>query len=267
MRYEDFRDQVYARCGRTDRGLVVYRSVTSSHEAAQHVVREYRNEGSTPPPSDLVAWAQTEGRGRDDRSWSSPAGAGAYVSLIRPEPGVEFQSLPMRLAVALCRALNTLLDDSCRVRWPNDLMVGTKKIAGILLDLHTQGDEPAIAVISFGINHAADPSVFEHSRATGLLAEGGELALVELLATVVAAVDADLEAPAEFREIRAAYEELSCHSPGEVLKVRESGGRGVVEGFFLGFDEKGFLRLEVEGEERLMASGLLSPAVAAGSES
>ena len=41
----------------------------------------------------------------------------------------------------------------------------------------------------------------------------------------------------------------------------------MVEGFFLGFDEKGFLRLEVEGEERLMASGLLSPAVAAGSES
>ena len=64
MRYEDFRDQVYARCGRTDRGLVVYQSVASSHEAAQHVVREYRSEGSTPPPADLVAWAQTAGLGR-----------------------------------------------------------------------------------------------------------------------------------------------------------------------------------------------------------
>lgn len=266
MRYEDFRDQVYARCGRTDRGLVVYRSVASSHEAAQHVVREYRNEGSTPPPSDLVAWTQTEGRGRDDRQWASPAGAGAYVSLIRPEPDVEFQSLPMRLAVALCRALNTVLDDTCRVRWPNDLMVGTKKIGGILLDLHTQGDEPAIAVISFGINHAADPSVFENSRATGLLAEGGELALVDLVATVVSAVDDALSTAETFREIRAAYEKLSCHTPGEALIVRGSGGRDQVEGLFLGFDEKGFLRLEVEGEERLMASGLLSPVVAAGSE-
>ena len=259
MRYEDFRDQVYARCCRTDRGLVVYQSVVSSHDAAQHVVREYRSEGSTPPPSDLVAWTQTAGRGRDDRGWSSPPGAGAYVSLIRPELDVEFQTLPMRLAVALCRELNRSLDGACRVRWPNDLMVGEKKIAGILLDLHTQGDEPAVAVISFGVNHAADLSVFDQARATALRAEGAELELVELLAVLVDAVDGALGDAPEFDDVRSAYEELSCHEEGESLTVRQ-GSKTSIEGIFRGFDDRGFLRLEVDGQVRLIASGLLSPA-------
>lgn len=260
MRYEDFRDQVYARCGRTDRGLVVYQSVASSHEAAQHVVREYRSEGSTPPPTDLVAWTQTAGRGREDRAWSSPPGAGAYVTLIRPEPEVAFQALPMLLAVALCRELNRILDGGCRVRWPNDVMVGEKKIAGILLDLHTQGDDPAIAVISFGVNHAVDPSVFGESRATAVGAEGSDLGLVGLVATLVDAVDTALAGGTEFADVRSAYEELSCHEPGEPLAVR-GGMEGVIEGRFRGFDDKGFLRLEVGGEERLIASGLLTPSV------
>ena len=265
MRYEDFRDQVYARCGRTDRGLVVYRSVASSHEAAQHVVREYRSEGSTPPPADLVAWTQTAGRGRDDRSWSSPPGAGAYITMIRPEPAVEFQTLPMRLAVALCRELNRCLGGGCCVRWPNDLMVGEKKIAGILLDLHSQGDEPAIVVISVGVNHAADTSVFAESRATSLGAEGAELGLVDLLGQLAEAVDETLDTSADL-DIRDAYEELSCHQSGESLAVRQSGTGKPLEGTFRGFDDKGFLRLEVAGEVKLIASGLVSQVAVEASE-
>lgn len=267
MRFEDFRDLLQARCGRTDRGLVVFRSVASSHEAAQQVVREYRSEGSTPPSADLVAWAQTEGRGRGGRSWSSPAGAGAYVSLIRPKLELELQTLPLRVAVALCRALNDCLDlstgEACRLRWPNDLMVGMKKIAGILLDIHSQGDDPAVAVISFGVNHSSDASVFRESRATGLCAEGGDLELVELVAHLLAAVDTALGEPPDFGSVRSAYEELSSHARGESLTLRGDvvqGGEAAepIQGIFLGFDDKGFLRLEVDGEERLIGSGLVS---------
>ncbi|MDA8019321.1 MAG: biotin--[acetyl-CoA-carboxylase] ligase [Thermoanaerobaculia bacterium] len=259
MRYEDFCNQVYERYGRTDRGLVVYQSVPSSHEAAQHVVREYRGEGSIPPPSDLVAWTQTRGQGRDGRSWSSPPGSGAYISLIRPDPGVEPQSLPMRVAVALCGELNLFLADACRVRWPNDLMVGSKKIAGILVDLHTQGDDPAIAVISFGVNHAIDPSIFDEPRATTLRAEGGDLALPDLVAALIGAIDSALEDPRDFGSIRSAYEQLSNHEPGETMRIRRVPPQADLEGRFRGFDERGFLRLEVDGQERLVTSGLLSP--------
>ena len=178
---------------------------------------------------------------------------------------MEFQTLPMRLAVALCRELNRFLDGACRVRWPNDLLVGESKIAGILLDLHTQGDDSAIAVISFGVNHASDTSVFDHSRATALGAEGAEVELVDLLANLVEAVDASLgrsgERAPSFDDVRVAYEELSCHQPGESLAVRRSGSQEPLEGIFRGFDDKGFLRLEVAGEVRLIASGLLSRTV------
>lgn len=259
MGFEDFRDQVYARCAGTGRGLVIFHSVATSHGSAQHVVREYRSEGSTPPAADLVAWRQTEGRGREDRSWSSPAGCGAYVSLIRPGVEVAAQTLPLRISVALCGELNRHLDGRCRVRWPNDLLVGTRKIGGILIDLVSQGDEEPVAVVSFGVNHAADIEIFDEPRATALRAEGGELALDELIARLVSAVDSALDEPADFAAVKAEYEAMSSHVAGDSLVVRAGAGRGgQIVGLFRGFDDHGFLRLEVDGEERLVSSGVVA---------
>lgn len=256
MGFEAFRDQLHAVCGRPDRGLVVFHSIASSHASAQHVVREYRNEGATPPQVDFVAWGQTAGQGREGRTWSSPAGAGVYVSLIRPDLKVASQTLPLRIAVALCTELNLSLRGRCRVRWPNDLMVGERKIAGILIDLHSQGDEPPVAVVSFGINHSADASVFSEPRATGFRGEGGDLGLADLVARMVSAVDEALEAALDFAEVRDAYASMSSHALGDSMILR--GRTEPLKGLFRGFDAQGFLRLEVDGEEITLSSGMVS---------
>lgn len=254
LSYEAFHRRLRERRTDGERGLVVFRRVPSSHAAASRVVREYTRESTTPPVADLYAWGQTAGRGRHDRHWSSPPGAGVYASLIRPGLGLPVQSLSLRVAVALCRVLGRYLEDRCRVRWPNDLQVGPRKIGGILIDVLSHGEDDPIAVISFGVDHAADLDLFEEERATSVLAEGGEVDLVELALELTAAVDRVLDRDVAF-DVAQTYAELSVHRPGDAMEVRRDGGR--IAGVFRGFDENGFLRLEVDGEERRIASGEL----------
>ena len=109
-------------------------------------------------PEGLVAVAdyQTAGRGRLDRRWESPPGANLLVSLLlRPECDTDDLHL-CTTAVALAAA------DACRevtgvdvvFKWPNDLMVGESKVAGILAEVEFAGGTPAAVVVGIGINVA-----------------------------------------------------------------------------------------------------------------
>ena len=81
----------------------------------------------SPPPALLVAWEQSEGRGRRGRTWVSPPGRGVYASLLTPLPGdADLHTLPLLAGVGLCRAANRHLPDAgprCRLKWPNDLLL------------------------------------------------------------------------------------------------------------------------------------------------
>lgn len=251
LSYAAFHRRLRDRRTDRDRGLAVFRRVPSTHAAASRVVREYTRENATPPVADLYAWEQTAGQGRHGRHWTSPAGAGVYASLVRPGLAVPIQSLSLRVAVGLCRAIGRHVD-GCRVRWPNDLQVGEGKIGGTLIDVVSHGDDDPVAVISFGVDHAADLDLFAEERATSVRAEGGEVELVDLALELGAAVDAVLDPDAAL-DVAKSYAELSVHRPGDAMEVRRDDGE--IEGVFRGFDENGFLRLEVDGEEQRITTG------------
>lgn len=231
---------------------MVLRQPASTHLLAQRIAREYRNEGATAPVSDFLAWRQTAGRGRAGRDWSSPAGGGVYATLIRPLPVDRFQTLPLLVATALCDALNVHLDGNCRLKWPNDLLIGGRKLGGVLIDVSSGANGlSGTAVISFGVNHTQDPGA---PRATSLELEApGRIALADLAAELVEAVDASLGGVAGADEIVDRYRRVSVHSPGETMRCRVGGDE--IEGVFEGFDANGFLRLRVAGEERLLTAG------------
>ncbi len=230
-------------------GLVVLRRPASTHLLGRRVVEEYSQEGARPPATDFVAWSQTAGAGREGRSWSSPPG-GVYATMVRSLPReVALQTLPMLVAVALCEALDVDLAGRCRLKWPNDLMVGGRKLGGILIDAVSHG-EGGLAVISFGVNHLR----IELPGATSLENEAARRpALAESTARLVEAVDGALERRAPASEVVDRYRRLSQHRPGAVIRCRQ--GEEVVEGVFQGFDRHGFLRLLVGGEERLLTAG------------
>ncbi len=268
MHFAEFARRVSACCPVTDGEWVLLRAIESTQLLARRIAREYLKESQSLTAINLVAWQQLQGRGRQERAWSSPPGAGLYLTLIRTLSGPdELQRLPMMVAVALCTLVNQLLhqlrgprvlERGCRVKWPNDLMVDGRKVGGILIEALGPREEP-VALVGIGLNYRADLAIFAQPQAASLLHEAGvpedQFSLAEFALQAVRAVDAGLQQDSLPGELIHRYQELSAHHWGERLSCRLPAE--TVEGTFLGFDAHGFLRLEVQGRERILAAGEL----------
>ena len=169
------------------RHVEVYRRLGSTQDAARRLARTLptRCDGAV-----VVADEQTAGRGRLGRAWLSPPGtAVTFSTLFRTTPGAV-DRLTFATSVALCDALAPPLETAghdCRIKWPNDLYVGDRKLAGILVE---QADD--LAVIGVGINVSLDPAALPPELqpvATSLAALGVQLDRLAVLAAVLQALD------------------------------------------------------------------------------
>ena len=116
--------------------------------------KQLGNEGA-PHMTLVLADEQTAGRGRMTRTWVSPPGTSALMSLLvrPPLPAYRAPELVFISAVAACDAVNTLLGTSAAaIKWPNDLVIGTRKISGTLLEMALDGANIAYAVVGIGVN-------------------------------------------------------------------------------------------------------------------
>jgi len=243
-----------------DRGpenLVVVRSVASTNQLARELVAEYEREAQHLHPVLILAWEQRGGRGRQGRSWTSPAGLGIYATrLVEIEDLSVLQSLPLLVAVGLCRGLAPHLPVPCRLKWPNDLIVetanGRRKIGGILIESLVRPGEGAAAIIGFGINHGhAAEDLPETGVSLRLLHSPAALATV--IWGVIDALERELRHLGDTAYAAAQYRDQTLHQPGERITCRV--GDGVIEGRFRGFDEHGRLLLERDGEEVVLTAG------------
>jgi BirA family biotin operon repressor/biotin-[acetyl-CoA-carboxylase] ligase len=196
----------------------------------------------------VVAGEQTAGRGRRGRVWQSPPGAGLYCSIVfRPGSdagGQRAQSLiTLAAGVAARQAIGEATALWPDLKWPNDLLIGRRKLAGILAEGHNLGGDQAAVVVGVGVNvrHAAlDPTVVD--RSTSLEAELGRDvsrgSVLEHLLIALASVYAQLrsgESDAILREWRAA-------APSAVgAPVEWDHGRQVCRGTTAGIDADGAL--------------------------
>lgn len=255
MTFVRFSEQILGRRPRRSGGLIVLERVDSTHVLARRIVEEYSREGTAAPDTDIVAWRQLDGRGRQGRSWSSPAGGGVYVSLIRSSAaGHVLQTLPLRLAACISIALNQWLGGKCRVKWPNDLVVGTKKLGGMLIDTASRGDGPPVTALSFGVNYGgAHPAELRVASFTDEADAAESPSLGDLTVDLIEAVDAEMGRDVSAADAVERYEALTVHRPGDRLVCEVDEER--LEGDFRGFDEHGFLRLGVGGRERLLSTG------------
>ena len=135
---------------RLGRPLLYYDTLSSTNREAGHLAEVGAPEGLV-----VVTDYQTEGRGRLERSWHSPPGRNLLFSLLlRPEgPLDNATSLPLLLALALRRTLQTLTPSlNPMVKWPNDLLVDGRKIAGILCEMQAEPDRIRYLIAGLGLN-------------------------------------------------------------------------------------------------------------------
>jgi len=210
----------------------------------------------------LVAESQTAGRGRMGRSWVSAAGASLTFSvLLRPVsvPTSRRGWLPLLTGVAVASAVRSVSDVAAVLKWPNDVLVGSRKLAGILAE--QSGD---VVVIGIGLNVATPSGELPVSPsglpATSLLAEGASASREALLAGILRELERRYTA---FRDdpspagtgLLAEYRAL-CATLGRSVRVEQPGG-GVLAG----------LAEDVDADGRLLvapASGALPVPVSAG---
>ncbi len=151
------------------RDLRLFAQLASTNELAISLAQ--KGESGTV----ILAEVQTRGRGRLSRHWESPSG-GIWMSLIlRPDiPIALAYQINMAICVAVCRAISNLLGLNPGIKWPNDLLIGERKVGGILMEVQAEGERLEYAVVGVGINANIDPSAFPDDwMATSLSQEGG----------------------------------------------------------------------------------------------
>ncbi len=156
-----------------------------------------------PPGTFVVAGEQTRGRGRQRRSWISQAGLGLSLSvLFRPPPGPPTR-WTLGAAVAACDACRSLGAVTTSIKWPNDLLIGPDKVAGILVETRSAGATVGELILGVGVNvhHSAEeitatglPAVTSLRRAVASGMVGGRTKLAGEFLRRLDAISATIEA-------------------------------------------------------------------------
>ena len=213
----------------------------------------------------VMADAQTAGRGRRGRTWLAPPGGAILASvLLRPmAPPAEAFATTMIFALA-ARAAARAWGVPATLKWPNDVLVGPRKLAGILAEAGTTGERLDYIVVGFGVNVAFDPAALGlEAVATSLAAEGGGAApdRAAVLACILA------EAEARYRIWQAGDDDAvwrewaaALTTPGKPVRVEVAPDQ-IVSGTALRVERDGALIVRTaEGSEtRVVAGTVLAP--------
>lgn len=216
-----------------------YPEIPSTNDAAAVMAERGAGQGCV-----IVANAQSAGRGRHGRPWVSPPGAGLYVSTVLHPRERAIPLLTIAAGVAIVEGIQAATGLKSRVKWPNDVYVDDRKLAGILAEGGTSEASPRqYVVLGFGINLMPAAYPPEIARlATSLEYELGRpvdrgLLLIECLASLSARY-ADLQA-GEAHRVTSAWRACAASSLGR--RVQWSGAGTHIEGVAEDIDESGAL--------------------------
>ena len=240
-----------------------FASIDSTMIAAARLAREGSASGTI-----VGAEEQTAGIGRHGHSWHSEPGAGLYMSVVirlrqssLPQPdSPSHDALPLVMLVLGLAAQQAIADVSGLapdLRWPNDVLLGGKKCAGILAQIEGGA---IIAGIGINVHHAAFPDDIRE-LATSLAMQGARVRREHLLIALAGAIDEHMDllvhrGPAVILDM---FTRTSSYVAGRRVKVDQPGG--VIEGVTCGLDSSGFLRVRQDnGVEATILAGGVRPA-------
>jgi len=220
-------------------------SCTSTNDIAMQWARNMEN----PAPHGAVVVAQTQsaGRGRLGRQWHSPAGANLYVSCVLRTllPPDKVPPLTLCAGLAVCETVNTL-GVGASIKWPNDVLVGKRKLAGILTEMisSSQHGKHQVDAVIIGIGLNVNTETFpEPLQATSMCLEGGHrYALPSVLGALLVALQTWTEAYIK-HGITALEEAFAKHSILANQRVKAKVGKNMIEGEVLSLGHDGSLLL------------------------
>ena len=218
--------------------------IDSTNQRAQILAEQGAAEGTV-----VLAESQQAGRGRMGRSWSSPPGVNVYTSVIlRPSLALaEASQLTFMAAVAVARALEQACGVMVNVKWPNDILLNGKKVAGLLNELSAETEGIHYVVLGIGVNLNMDAAQFPDDLrypATSIKLEtGNHVERNMFVRTLYTEIDSLYQLLLErgFAPIRLAWESLFALNG---IKVEIDDGGSGIHGIVAGIAEDGALLVD-----------------------
>ncbi|MCL4401683.1 MAG: biotin--[acetyl-CoA-carboxylase] ligase [Acidobacteria bacterium] len=208
----------------------------------------------------VIADEQSAGQGRHGHSWHSEKDSGLYVSVVlRPVlPGEAFPVLTLAFGLAVAETIARVTDLACDLRWPNDVMIDGRKVAGILVQLSEASLERAAAVAGIGlnVNHAALPPDLAAEATSLRLATGRNWSREDLLVTLLPTIDSFCRMLAEGGKGEILNMFCRCSSYARGKRVTAQAPDGIIEGVTDGLNPSGFLFVRRDdGRRSLILAG------------
>ncbi len=201
----------------------------------------------------IISEEQTDGRGRQKRKWISPKGVNIYISLIYKPYNMNFAKaigLMFAASIAIVEALSDFGIDNARIKWPNDVIVDGKKIAGVLLETQSESGILKYAIIGFGVNVNMEsiPDEIKNS-ATSIYLETGKKAdralllsnILYYLENMISLIEAGSES--SIMKLWRKYDTTLGR------RILVTSAKENIEGLAYDIDEKGFLIVKKDNGE------------------
>lgn len=234
---------------------LIFDQFHSTHAFARDLLRQMDEEDLPLHPTMILAERQTAGEGRLDRTWVSPPG-GLYVNFAATvkDPS-KMSTLPMAAAGSLHKGVTALGATGVGIKWPNDLLVGDRKLAGMLA--HAVHGGRVLATIGFGINIVEAPDLDEPSGRRSvsiqeLVGDGDPTEwAITLITTFLTHFSEAIEDPSTAID---SWKSELIHRPGDPLTIRIS-DQTTLSGTYVGINSDGFLMLDTDDGRRTLSSG------------
>lgn len=238
-------------CGRA---LIHLASCGSTMDEARRLAEQGAEDGTV-----VVADEQTQGRGRRGRTWFSPRGALLATLVVRPaSPPASVSLLPLAAGLALVRSIERLTRAPARLKWPNDVWIDGRKVAGVLVETRIVGERVEWALVGLGVNVDVKredlPSDVRDIATSLSMWRGGHVcgpALLKIWLEQFESLYQEIEAGRGNRIVSEAESRLV--GLGEEVRVHT--GEGVVSGVALRLGASGELVVRADGGERAFREG------------
>ncbi len=237
--------------------LHCYEEIDSTNTQARRMAEEGAPHGTV-----VVAERQTAGRGRSGRRWESPQGTGLWFSMIlRPDVCPDNASmLTLVGAMAVTRAIQVLAGLKPQIKWPNDIVLSTRKVCGILTEMSARNNQVDYIVLGIGVNVKRQEFPTQIAEiATALEMECDTVVSREqLLVEILKAFEYYYELYLKNMDLSPMQEEYNGYlvNCGRQVRILDPGG--AYEGLAKGINHRGELLIEKNGEIFTVNSGEVS---------
>lgn len=237
--------------------IYYFDSIDSTNTKAKELAEDGHPSGTL-----VVAEQQTSGKGRRGRSWESPVGSGIFMTLmLKPEINPNNASmLTLVAAMATVRAIRRVVEVPAMIKWPNDIVVNSKKVCGILTEMSAQFDYINHIVIGIGINvhNEAFPEEIAQTASSLYIESGQHIHRASLIEAFLEEFENVYEEYLKTEDMESLQKEYDQMLVNRGRQVRVIDPKESFEGKAMGITKKGELIVDTWESRKLVSSGEVS---------